>query len=808
MGDQSAGKGTRQHRVVGSVLAHPRRWLVSIGLLTAVLAPGLLRLELRTDGAAIHPVHDPVVVRTEVDRRIFHESDPIVLLVTARPGGPALDSLAGLRCIRGLHRSLEDLAGIQAGRVRSLASLLDPEPGTPLLEVGTFLDRIPTGERDLRALRDRIHRSSLAEGLFLSAGGEAAALYLPVDPERGREELLRTVERWIESERRAAPDFELRLTGPVTAEALLGRAVLDDLARLVPWMVVVIAVLLGLALRSVGSVVVCLAEVLLVLVWTLGATGWCGVPVTLVTTVLPVILMTVAVTDEIHLLDRFRHHLAAGSPRAEALVAAVDEVGRPIVLTSLTTAVAFLSFLSASVAPVRHFGLFTSLGVVLAMALSFTLVPALALVLPGSWFQPPGIRRGGLSGRELRHALPLSDRLVLRGRATGAGIGFLIVVLALPGLFRLSVQDSWIDNFDPASPVVAAERDLNTHFWGSYRFDVVLTQEEAGWFLRSEGLRLMERVTGVARAGPHVGGVVSHLTAFELAARAVADPVAGAASGERPVSDLPADTLAELTSILLRIEPRIDLDHYLDFDGSSARLRILVRSPDYAKGRDLERYLTRELGRVLTEPALGGGVDYHFSGDLPVAGAVVGGIVTNMLRSVGWTALGVALLLALALGSVRAAAVALAPLVSGLVLLLGGLGYAGIPLGIATSMFLAVTIGVAVDFGLHFRHAWRRACRAGLDRGPALAAMMASAGRAVRWNAGVLACGLSVLALSDLKPNRSLGMLLAAAIVTCYVTTFLLLPWLLERWEEHTKETRSLTPPAAGTLRPARPAPR
>lgn len=804
MADRSADAGAGPLGLVSSVLAHPHRWLAGIGLVTAALAPGLLRLELRTDGAAIHPVHDPVVERTAVDRRTFHETDPIVLLATARPGGPALDSPAGLRYVWRLHGSLEDLTGIRAGRVRSLASLLDPRPGTPLLQVGAFLDRIPGEEREVRALRDRIHRSSLAEGLFLSAGGEAAALYLPVDPDRNRAQLVRTVERWADSERRATPGFDLRLTGPVTAEALLGRAVLDDLARLVPWMVAVIAVLLFFALRSVGGVAVCLTEVLLVLVWTLGAMGWCGVPVTLVTTVLPVILMTVAVTDEIHLLDRFRHHLAAGSPRVEALVAAVDEVGRPIVLTSLTTAVAFLSFLSASVAPVRHFGLFTSLGVVLAMALSFTLVPALARVLPGSWFRPPelrrGVRRGGLGRRELRHALPLSDRLVLRGRATGAGIGLLIVVLALPGLFRLSVQDSWIDNFDPGSPLPSAERDFNAHFWGSYRFDVVLASGKTGWFLRSEGLRLIERVTEVARAGPHVGGVISHLTAFELAARAVAE--------DGQVSDLPPVTLTELASILLQIEPRIDLDHYLDFDGSSARLRILVRSPDYAKGWELERYLRRELDRVLAAPALGGRIRYHFSGDLPVAGAVVHAIVTNMLRSVGWTVAGVALLLALALRSLRAAALALTPLLCGLPILLGALGYAGLPLGIATSMFLAVTIGVAVDFGLHFRHAWRRACRAGLDRGPALAAMMASAGRAVRWNAGVLACGLCVLALSDLKPNRSLGILLAAAIVTCYGTTLLLLPWLLERLEEHTMGKRSLTLPAAGTLRPTRPAPR
>jgi predicted RND superfamily exporter protein len=293
----------------------------------------------------------------------------------------------------------------------------------------------------------------------------------------------------------------------------------------------------------------------------------------------------------------------------------------------------------------------------------------------------------------------------------------------------------------------------------------------------------MERVTRIAEAGSHVGGVVSHLTAFELAARALAAPGDEAGSGEVRVSELPPATLSEIVSILYRIETRIDLDHYLDFDGSSARLRIFVKSPDYRRGRALERYLRRELDRVLAVPVPGGPVRYHLSGDLPVAGAVVGAIVTNMLRSIGWTVLGVLLLLALVLRSLRSAVVALVPLLCGLAILLGALGYAAIPLGIANSMFLAVTIGVGVDFGLHFRHAYRRGRGSGLARGPALAAMMASVGRAVRWNAAVLACGLSVLALSDLKPDRSLGILLAASMVTCYGTTLLLLPWLLGRWE-------------------------
>ncbi len=746
------------------MLERPRPWLAWISCLTAVLGLGVLRLDLRTDGAAIYPSRQPAVERTVADRRAFCENDQIILLVTARPGGPALDSPAGLLFLRRLHDALESVAGVQVGRVRSLASLLDPRPGTPLIMVGKFLDEIPADGAEHRALIGRIHSSPLADGLFLSAGGEAAALYAPAARGQSRDAFVDGLERWIA--RRRSTDFDLRLTGPVTVEVMLGRAVLRDLARLVPLMVAVIAVMLFFCLRSVGGVAVALTEILLVLVWTLGTMGHCGVPVTLVTTILPVILMTVAVTDEIHLLDRFRRHRAGGAGGGRtssrpAMERALRDVARPIVLTSLTTAIAFLSFLTASMAPVRHFGLFTSLGVLLAMALSFTFVPALVLVLPDSWFEEWSSRAG--------RPAPAHERFMVRRRAACAAVGLALIPIGAPGFSRLFIQDSWIDNFDPDSPLASAESAFNARFWGSYRFDVVLTSEEKGLFRRSEGLRLVERIAAAARAGPHVGGVVSHAVAFEIAAEALEEP--------GPVSALAPDTISDIAYHLSLIVSQIDLDQLLHYSGSSARLRLFVKSPDFRRGEELEDYLEREMAAILE----GQRVRYHFSGDLPVAGAVVRAIVTNMLRSVGWTAAGVGLLLVVAFRGLGAAAVVMAPLLSGIAILLGAMGYAGIPLGIATSMFVAVTIGVAVDFAVHFSHAYRRGRRAGLAHEPALTATLASAGRAIRWNAVILALGLSVLALSALKPNRSLGLLLSTAMITCYGTTLVLLPRLLEK---------------------------
>ena len=148
--------------------------------------------------------------------------------------------------------------------------------------------------------------------------------------------------------------------------------------------------------------------------------------------------------------------------------------------------------------------------------------------------------------------------------------------------------------------------------------------------------------------------------------------------------------------------------------------------------------------------------------------------------------LGILILLVVLYRDFQKAAITAAPLVVGLTILIGGMGYAGVPFGIATSLFVAVAIGVAIDFSIHFVHAYRlHSVRSGargdlrVDHAAALQATFASAGRAIRWNAITLALGLAVLGFSELKPNRNLGLLLVAAICVCYAITLLALPRLL-----------------------------
>jgi predicted RND superfamily exporter protein len=741
------------------VLDDPASTLIAIGLVTAGMGSGLSWLELRTDGASIQPVHASLVEQTRADREAFRDPEQIIVLLAPAPQSPSLASPQGLRHLRKLHASLAALPGIEADRVRSLATLIDPRPDSPLGSSGDLLDEIPDGPDRFADLLERIHASEIAGGLFLSPDARLAALYAPVAPTWDRGDVVASIERWMDVNR--DPDFVLSITGPVFAEVTLGRAVVQDLARLIPLMVGVIAILLFLTFRTVGGVAVPMIEVIVVLIWTLGGMGWAGVPVTLVTTILPVLLMTMAVTDEIHLIERVQHHLAQdphpveGRPHQRlrrAVENALRELRRPIAITSITTAIGFLSFLSASITPIQQLGLFSAIGIMAAMVLSFTLIPALIVLSPIRWFEP----RGGQES-----TTPAYETLLLRYPRTSLVVGCLVILGSAPGLLRLSVQDSWVDNFSPASPLVTAERAFNAAFWGSYRFDIVLTSERERFFRKREGLRVVEELVRSARSGPGVGGVVSHLIPYETIARYLGE--------EGPVSESTQPALLRLNALVFLIQTRIDLNQYLSRDGRSARVRVHVRGATYRHGVELEEYLQRAAAPLLRES----GLTYHFSGELPVATETVRSIVGNQVRSIGWTVAGVGLVILLLYGSLRTTAVLMLPVAAAIGILCGSMGYGGMSFGIATSMFAALTVCVGVDFAVYFFHQHRVA--GSEDRGPE-GARVARAGRSIRWTVIVLSLGFSVLMLSDLGPNRRLGLLLASSMVTCYATTLIFLP--------------------------------
>jgi predicted RND superfamily exporter protein len=754
-------------------LKHPWVVIALFAVVTLAALPGLGRLELRTDGHALVPADDPAVIFDAEVRERFHLRDPLIVLIeTSHPHG--IFNPRTLRSVQAISDILSRWPEIGPENVASLATEHRHRvyPGT--LNFRPFLDPPPDTPELLALLDEDLKAAGILDGTLVSADRRAVTILLgvpPVDPAHpySRAALYRRVEEAVRPFR-SSSDL-IYIVGAPAAESLLGEHILDDLRLLLPLSLLAIGSIVWLGTRRLAAVGIAGLKIVLCLVWTFGLMGWLGSPVYLTTAVLPVILVTVGLASEIHILWHYQQALER-SP--EALSETFGALWRPVLWSALTTAFGFFSFQLSTLEPVRAFGLFAGLGVLFCMTGSLTLVPALLRLLPPSALAHP--RRAGRSGLVLRR---LAAPLLGRPRWTLAALLLATLGLGL-GATRLFIQDSWVDGFAPDSGFRRATDRVNARLFGTHvllahlRFDVPLERTpdvdgRQGPLLDPALLQALGRFEAEIRRQPGVGGVLgpySHMAGVHALWM-------GGVESERLI---PARA-ERVGQLLEKFDMGRGANRRREVIADDLRHTVVTIFLKDANFQDTARLMTairrasaRRLGPW--RPRLG------FAGDVAVSQAMIPAIVRTQVSSVLGSLAGCLAALLLLHRSLRLGLVALLPTALSTLWIFGLMGWLGIPLGVATSMFCAITIGIGDDYAIHFVDRWRTAQAEGRDR-PALHAIQ-EAGPAIVNDTLAIALGFGLLAASQVPANAHLGILVALTLIAGCLLTLVGLGSLLQ----------------------------
>ncbi len=755
-------------RLAEGSIVRPRRTITAMLLIVAAAAPGLLRLELRTDGHALVPPEDPAVRFDAEVREHFGLRDQfVVLLETSHPDG--VYNPATLKRLQRMTEAVAALPEVGPEHVMSLAT--EPRdrvyPGT--LKFRPFLDPLPDTPELIEQLKGDLEAADILTGTLISADARAVTLLagVPNAPAgRGsadRTALYRRLRAAVEP--LAGGHDRVLVVGAPAAESLLGEHILKDLTLLLPLALAVIAAVIWIGCRRAWGVLLGLTEVGACLVFTFGLMGWLGVPIYLTTAVLPVILTTLGLADEIHLFWHYQRLLAGQTPHAAAVRRTFGELTRPVVLTSLTTSLGFLSFLASPIAPVRLFGVFAGVGILFCMLWSLTVIPA-ALTRLG----PEVMRRPSRPAARW----PSAAWVGRQAQPLLAALGLLTLGLGL-GTARLFVQDSWIDGFAPESPFRQATERVDaalhgTHvllchltFEGPVEVDLSRVPEGSGLvgpLLDPTLLAAVGAFESFLRARPEVGGAIgphSHLSTAHylwLARR----------QGMRRVPGDPQRIRRVLNRLdLARGERR--RREIIDDDLRRAVVTIFLENANY---RDTARLMAAIRGYQRDHLAARG-VRVDFAGDVAVSQAMIPAIVETQVVSLLLALASSLLAVCLLTRSLLAGLAAVAPAALAVLWTFGTMGWLGVPLGVATSMFCAITLGIGIDYAVHFYERFRRARAAGHPAPAELA--LGEAGPSIIADTLAIALGFGLLGLSQVPANARLGLLVALALTaSCLLT--------------------------------------
>ena len=444
---------------------HARAILIAIAALSVALS---LRLPLGYDDDVVRflPKDDPEVAAFERISSRFGSLDVALVAVSATDGSDLFtrDRLAYVRALSERLRALPEVA-----HVTSLTELAIIEGGAEGSQVALVPHDLPSDPAALAALRDTALGLDYVAGVLVARDASALLLVtqlrtrLPGGAQISSKRAAEAVKAALAALPAPAATTLHHGGAPFIAEAAANGSQ-EDLARLAPY---VVGITLALIVLSLGSLLAALYTVLavgLAILWTLGLMGWLGLPLTLVSTSLPVILVALGSAYAVHLLVWYREHGA--DP-----VAAVRHLGAPIVITAATTVAGFLSFLAMDLAPMREFGWQMALGTALCALLALTLIPALLAVLPLRPRRSPA--SGGL-GRALDARLVRFAQAARRRRWPILALALGLAAALAPALRHVDTRMNTSAFFAADSAPARADALLADAFGGSVFLQVMV----------------------------------------------------------------------------------------------------------------------------------------------------------------------------------------------------------------------------------------------------------------------------------------------------------------------------------------------
>ncbi len=816
-----------------------------VALLVAVAGFGLPKVKLDASSDSLTLESDRAL---DFFREINSRYSSGSILVVTFSVEDDLFSDENLQTLKSLR---DELARVS--RVQSVVSIIDvPLLYSPVVGLTGLTRELPTlldEGVDRQLARQEFHRNPIYRDTLVSPDNQTTAvlLNLEVDQQgialvRERDELLRkqnegelstdelqrleqVSQQWLEyrTEQSARDSQRVQQVRDIVdgyrgeAELFVGGAdmvtadmlsfIRSDMINFGIGILAFILVTLVVIFRQPKLVFLPLLNCVICLAIMLGFLGWIDWRLSVISSNFTLILMIVTLALSVHLIVRFREatRLRPQASVRDRVEETVKAMVRPCAYTVLTTMVAFASLVVSDIRPVIDFGWMMTIGISLALLMSFVLIPAGLVALGGSY-------RGG-SSEEPQYTLVFA-RLVERARNGVFLVALVLAAGALYGLTQLTVENRFIDYFKSDTEIHQGMKVIDQNLGGTMSLDVIidapavagqpeeaieLSDEEADlfgddsfaaddpfagddlfgsddfggepgqsesdfsyWWNRTN-IEVVQEMHNWLDSQPDIGKVNSLYTALELAADQNGGPL-----NDIEMAFLRQNMGEELQSTLI--------DPYLNDSIDQTRITTRVKETGDELQRNeliaqVQNYAVNELGLAPEQ--------------VRVTGLIV--LYNNMLQSLFGSQIqtlvavfiGIMLMFAVLFRSISISAIAIVPnfLAAGIVL--GSMGIFGIPLDLMTITIAAITVGMGVDNSIHYVHRFRDELKQDGDYAAAMKRSHGTIGRALIYTAVTIIAGFSLLALSNFIPSIYFGLFTSLAMAAALVGSLTLLPGML-----------------------------
>ncbi len=761
------------------VTSWPKLVIVLVVALTMGIASQMVKMQIETDIEAFIPEGHQATLNNDRMKEIFGTPDLLWIGVIRDDGG--IYQSDTLKVIQDITERVRLLPGIVDMDVVSIATEDNIRGTADGMEVEPFMDVVPQDKAGLLALKKNIHDFDVFDGFIVAQDGTAAAILAEIETqellaERGLDKfkVYEKVQAIVDEIGKNRPE-QFHVAGMPVAESTLGLYISEDLGLMMPLVFLVLAILLFFTYRSVRGIVIPLAVVLLSVMAALGIMAAVGVPMYPTTTMVPVTLMAIGVADAIHILGKY-YELALTDPdrhRREVVLDAMNEMWRPVMLTSFTTAIGFLSFLTMEMVPLQMMGVFAAVGIIYALFVSLTLVPAILALMP---VRVPKKMAAKVADHGLERADFISASLARLGIWVGGHVTHtlfltsLLIFLCAWAASKVYVNDSYVANFQQDSAIVLADKEINKRFIGSYQMNLVITARQQGAFYDPALLKAVWAFQQDMEKIPGVGGSISIADYIRKMNRSLNENRAEMAK----IPDS-SDLIAQYFLLYSFSGAPDDFSEVVDSEYRRANIRLFLNNGIYKNYHPIENGIS-ELAKRYFEPL---GVEWFLAGNAHISYVQTTMITDNLRFNIIATVLAIFLAAWAMMRSFVAGMFVMTPVLAAVILNFAFMGLTETTIGWGSSMFTSIAICIGVDYAIHLIYKFRNEFARTTTSLQVLTRTLATTGKTILFNAVVVIAGFLVLLASAMPPNQQMGLLVSAAMLSSFIATLTVMPALI-----------------------------
>ena len=729
------------------------RWVIISVSVALAVGLGLLIPSSETDPDIRNyiPRNLPSRVTNDSIEKEFGVQDMIIVLFTdstiLKPGD--------LRQVKEVDRALSRMEGV--GAVNSLYTSRKIGGSDGMMVVDPLIDRIPETAEEMETLRQDILANRFARDIVVSSDMTAAAITGTINSTVPEYETLTRVDSVIKAQQGDAqiltgglPYIRQFITGDVNHDAMI----------LIPIALLIMLTVLKLSLGDWRSVLIPFTVVILSTVITMGMIPLLGWKFSIIMSLAPIILISVANNYGIYMVSRYQELSRSDLPVTgkEIVRSITGSLNMPILFSGLTTIAGLLGLLTHSIIPARQVGILAATGVSLALAMSLLLIPALIYMqhTPGRKPRPVRSEKNDLISR----ALAKTSSVVIRRPGRVLLVSLVLTLLVGTGMVFLKIDTNQENFFPQKHPVRKASEIINSKFGGSQTISVMISGDIKDPVL----MHRIDDLTQYLKGSEGVGGVFSISDVVREMSKALYEPT------EEEYDMIPSSSaaIAQMFELYNMSGDPDDFKQLMNFENTKAHLLVRLSKPDNKVVRnlrdDIKSYTADFPARVTTGGYAIIMIDFAQK------------IINGQVSSLAFALIIVLTLLAIIFRSVKGGLIGSIPLAASIIIQFGVMGITGVAIDAATALLSSIMIGVGVDFTIQFLWRYKNEIRRGATRQEAISETYRTTGRSIVINGLSVMAGFSATLFSGFLSIRFFGYLTLLAIGSCLVYAIIVMP--------------------------------